>query len=445
MTQSAAAPPPPAAQQAPAPPPGQPATSTSRRFWPAPTGKPVGAGVADTPTLLNRLQIIGMATVLLFGLLSGLVQFLSYQSDGRAADDTEQLLRVQQIESSVLHADALATNEFLVGGGGDNELTSQYDAAISDVLKQIAAAADAQSADEKALAALVVEINDYTTAVTEATTNARQQNTVGKEYLSEASDRLRTNAKPILDALVKANTERAKDSMAGQHPFYLLLIGIVALAVLVWISMVLAQRFRRYLNIGVAVAMAIVAVVTLVAAIAAWRGDNRNDDLLNNELRTAIDQASARTAGNDAKAYESLRLINQGSGGINEPKWQAAADTVEKSAEDDVLDAWLLYADGDQQQQVDGHQQIVDADDQDHWFDAKKIATDTGGNAPTANFDAFDKLAQKVADENGSTTTDELDAGRTLALFGSLLTLVLGFAAAVAVARGIGARRKEYA
>ena len=70
------------------------------------------------PSLLNRLQIIGMAAVLLFGLASGLVQFLSYQSDGRAADDTEQLVRVQEIQSSLLRADALATNAFLIGGVG---------------------------------------------------------------------------------------------------------------------------------------------------------------------------------------------------------------------------------------------------------------------------------------------------------------------------------------
>ncbi len=111
MTQSAAAPPAPAAQPAPAQP--APPAKSRKGFWPAPTGKPVGAGVEDTPSLLNRLQIIGMAAVLLFGLASGLVQFLSYQSDGRAADDTEQLLRVQEIQSSLLRADALATNEFL--------------------------------------------------------------------------------------------------------------------------------------------------------------------------------------------------------------------------------------------------------------------------------------------------------------------------------------------
>src|SRR5688500_13357054 len=134
MSQSAAAPPPPVAQPAPAQP--APAAPRKRSLWPAPTGKPVGAGVEDTPSLLNRLQIIGMAAVLLFGLASGLIQFLSYQSDGRAADDTEQLLRVQEIQSSLLHADALATNEFLIGGEGDPGLSSEYDETIEDLLRQ---------------------------------------------------------------------------------------------------------------------------------------------------------------------------------------------------------------------------------------------------------------------------------------------------------------------
>ncbi|MEZ0578752.1 hypothetical protein [Nocardioides sp. MH1] len=427
MTQSAAAPPPPAvAEQLPAP-------RTSQRFWPAPTGKPVGAGVADTPRLLNRLQIAGMATVLLFGLLSGLVQFLSYQSDGRAADDTEQLVRIQEIQSNLLELDAIATNLVLIGGEGDHAREAQYDAALTDVLEQIAAAADAQSADEKALAALNVQVNDYATAIAQARANIRQGFPIGKEYVSEASQALRDDSVPILTNLVDANTQRAEDSMAGQHPFYLLLIGIVALTVLVWISMMLARRFRRYLNVGVAVAMAIVALVTLVAAIAAWRGDNQNDDLLNKQLKVAVDQAAARTAGNDAKANESLRLLNRGSGAKYEDPWIAAAKVVTSKAADSILDDWRTYA--------DIHAKIVDNDERDIRQPAIRSAT---GESTTA-FDAFDKAAQKLVDDNGRTTTDELRAGRGIALIGSLLTLVLGFVAAVAIARGIGARRKEYA
>ncbi|WP_147381344.1 hypothetical protein [Nocardioides immobilis] len=432
MTQSAAAPP--AVQQAPPP----PAPAPQRRgFWPAPTGKPVGAGVEDTPSLLNRLQIIGMTVVLLFGLASALIQFLSYQSDGRAADDTEQLVRVQEIQSSLLRADALATNAFLEGGDEDPEKRGEYDDTIAVVFEQIAEAAEAQSADRDALKALVVVVNRYANYVAEARVYNRQGFPVGAEYLSVASDSVRTEAQPILGNLVTANTDRAEDSMAGQHPFWLLLLGLVVLGVLVWLNLLLAQRFRRYLNVGVAIAAAIVVVTTLVAAIAAWRADSTNDGLLDDELQVAIDESAARTAGNDAKAYESLRLIKRGSGGTYEPKWEDAAEIVEKKADSSSLDEWEDY--------VDGHRQIATLDDDDQWFRARNIAIDEAATSPTANFDRFDGATQAVVTENGTTTTDELRSGRTLALIGSLLTLILGFVAAVAVARGIGARRKEYA
>lgn len=448
MTQPAAAPPPPAVQ--PAPP--QPAAAGQARagFSPAPTGTPMGAGVEDTPGLLNRLQVLGIAAVLIFGLLSGLVQLLSYQSDGRAADDTEQLVRIQEIQSTLLSADAIATNLALSGGQRDpereRELNADYVGALVGVFELIAAAADAQAADEKALAALNVEVNDYATAIAAARANLRQGFPVGKEYLSGASASLRTDAIPILENLVTANSERAEDSMAGQHPFWLLLIGVAAIAVLVWLNTQLARRFHRYLNVGVAVAGAVVLLVTLVAVIAAWRGDNQNDDLLDTELSVALNQAEARTAGNDAKANESLRLVNRGSGAKYEDPWIAAAETVEDKADRSVRGKWESYR--------KAHEQIVRYDGEDRRGPAIQIATG-GDKAPsdgngdpydsTAAFEEFDKEVAGLVAKNGATTTEELRAGRTIALVGSLLTIVLGFAAAVAVARGISARRKEFA
>ena len=447
MTQSAP-PPPPAAPTAHAAQPAQsaqptqtqpapPAVKARKGFWPAPTGKPVGAGVENTPALLNRLQIIGMAAVLLFGLASGLVQFLSYQSDGRAADDTEQLLRIQEIQSSLLRADALATNAFLEGGDEDPAKRGEYDDTIGSVFEEIASAAEAQAADREALQALVVVVNRYANYVAEARVYNRQGFPVGAEYLSVASDSLRTEAQPILDNLVTANTERAEGSMAGQHPFWLLLVGLLVTGVLVWLSVMLAQRFRRYVNPGIAIAMVIVVITTVVAAIAAWRGDSQNDGLLDNELQTAVDQAAARTAGNDAKAYESLRLIKRGSKAVYEPKWEAAAAVVMDKADRSSLRVWQRYA--------DDHAAIASLDDDDLWFQARNAAISEKDGGATADFNDFDDDTRLAAAENGSTTTDELRAGRSLALVGSLLTLLLGVVASVFVARGINARRKEYA
>ena len=104
-------------------------------------------------------------------------------------------------------------------------------------------------------------VNRYANYIAEARVYNRQGYPVGAEYLSVASDSLRTEAQPILDNLVTSNTERAEDSMAGQHPFWLLLIGLSAVAALIWLSVMLAQRFRRYVNAGIAIAIVYICLI----------------------------------------------------------------------------------------------------------------------------------------------------------------------------------------
>ncbi|TYL52139.1 hypothetical protein FXB39_07015 [Nocardioides sp. BGMRC 2183] len=403
----------------------------------SPTPQPDAAHV-DTPALLNQWQLIGMSVAILFGLLSALVQFVSWQADGRAADDTEQLTRVQQIQSTLLHADALATNSFLAAGivdAGDQQ--QDYDAAIDEVLALIIDAAEAQPADEDALAALNQQVSEYDAAVAVGRAYNRQGYPVGAEYLSGASRQLREEAQPILTNLVDANTERAENALGGQHPWWLLGVGLLALAGLLWVNRQLARTFRRHLNKGVAIAGAVVLVTTLIAALAAFVGAGSNDDLRDVELAQATDQAAARTAANDAKAYESLRLIKRGSGDTYEDPWKAAAEVVTDRSDPDLLEDWETY--------VERHQEIVELDDADLWRGAVRIATDPGEKGSTAPLEAFDTASQELIDERTATVVDELRSGRTLALAGSVLTLLLGVAAAIAVARGIGERRKEYA
>ncbi len=430
MSQPAPAP---QAQQAP---PAPAATPQKGIAWPAPTGAPIGHGVDDTPGLLNRWQLIGVTLVVLFGIASALIQFLSWQSDGRAADDTEQLVRVQNIQSSLLRADALATNAFLNGGLEDPEQRDEYDAALTDVLKQIADAAEAQPLDREALAALNEDVNIYATGVAQARVNNRQGFPIGATYMSQASAGLRSDALPVLDALVKANEDRAESSMGGQHPWWLLGLGVLVLAGLVWLNQQHAQRFHRRINVGIAVAAGIVLVVTLVAAALAFGRAGSNDDLLSGDFRMAVDQAAARTAANDAKAYESLRLINRGSGELYEDPWRTAAAVVETKASEETLDDWEAY--------VERHAVVVEKDDDDVWGEARELATATGGSGSTAPLNVFDKASETAIEEAGGKATDELRSGRVVALALSLLTLGLGVVAAIAVSRGIGARRREY-
>jgi hypothetical protein len=431
---SQSAPAPAARSAVPAPAPAGAAVPVSA---PVPAPQPAGRTVVDTPALLNRWQLIGVSVAIVFGIVCALLQFLGWQADGRAADDTEQLVRIQEIQSTLLHADALATNAFLVGGLEDPAQREEYDESIASVLRNIADAAEAQPADRAALGALVVQINDYANALSQARVNNRQGFPVGAEYLSGASATMRADALPILQNLVTANSERAEDAMGGQHPVWLLLLGVLALAALWWINRNLAQAFRRRFNIGLVVAAVIILVTTLIASAAAYRGDAQNEALLDDELHVAMDQANARTAANDAKAYESLRLIKRGSGDTFEDPWRAAAEVVEENADPDTLGDWSTY--------VDRHTRLVGLDDSDRWQLAVDVATVEGDTGTTTPFEQFDSASADIVDENGTKTTDTLRGGRPLALAFSGLTLLLGVVAAIAVARGIGARRREYA
>lgn len=423
-------------QQA-APPPAVPAPATATAA-PATTPAPAGKGHVDTPALLNRWQLIGMTVAIVFGIVSALVQFLGWQADGRAAADTEQLVRVQKIQSSLLSADALATNAFLVGGLEDSDQRAKYDETIDSVFALITEAADAQPADEAVLAELNVAVNDYANAVTGARSANRQGFPVGAEYLSGARAQLDATALPILDALVAANTDRAEGSMSGQHPFWLLLVGIVALAALFLLNRQLAKAFRRRFNKGLAIAAVIVLAVTAIAVFGAFLRDTSNDDLRDNEFAAAVSLAETRTAANDAKATESLRLIKRGNGALFEEQWEASADQVDKglSRAGAVAD-WRAYK--------EGHADIVEKDDAGKWNDARILATSLEEDGPTQHFSAFDTALADATDKNAKAATDDLESGRTVALTFSALTVLLGVAAAVAVARGFGERRREFA
>ncbi len=428
MSQTAtpqAAPPPPVPQAVPAP--------------PVPAAAPQAAAAhVDTPALLNRWQLIGMSTAIVFGLLSALVQFVGWQSDGRAAADTAQLVRVQQGQASLLSADALATNAFLNAGLGDADQQAAYDAAIASVLTGIAEAAEAQPQDQDALARLSAQVSAYTTAVAQARANNRQGFPVGAAYQTLASDGLRTpdGAIAVLDELVKANGDRAESAMGGQHPIWLLLLGVAALAALWWLNRSLAQAFRRRVNKGVAIGAAIVAVVTLVTVAGAWLRDSSNDGLREGAFKDARDSAVARTAGNDAKANESLRLIKRGSGAANEESWEEAAAQVDTFVPSEARTSWDAYK--------QGHAALVEADEGNDWEGAVAIATDPGEGSASAQFALFDDTTAKAVAKDSEAAVDDLDSGRSIALVLSILTVLLGVAAAVAVARGIGERRREF-
>ena len=417
-----------------------PASATAGPAPKAPkmTGRARSAhAVVDVPRLLNRWQVLAVAACLLFAALTAGLQVLSWNANRAAADNTEQLVRVQNIQSTLFRADALATTAFLVGGLEPPEQRQAYDDAIDQVTRQIADAAEAQPADREVLAALNAAVNDFTSTNVQARDYNRQGYPVSTEYLRNASTQLRDEALPLMAALTEANSARAEDELGSQHPFLILLPGLGALLVLWWVNGGLAAKFRRRFNIGVMGAFVVVLLLTLVAGAVATGQASDNDDLRDGSYRRAVDEASARTAANDAKSNESRRLGAQGSGAPFEEGWRAAAETVTERASDDTLPLWSTYA--------GLHERVVELDEGGKYAEAVALATSRDDSGSTAALEAFDTAAQDVVEQAAADTSDQLRDGNTTILVLAGLTLLLGLVAAGLSTWGIAQRRREYA
>lgn len=405
----------------------------------APSPLPVAATPApkprDTPRDLRRLSTAVIVAGVVFG-LAGLATFLLLAAQlQRAESSTAQLIRVQEIQTDLLRADANATNAFLVGGLEPADQRQAYDDAITGASRLIAEAADAEPADQAALSELNTLLVDYTNTIELARANNRQGFPDGAQYLRIASSGLRADALPILDNLVDANAERAAGQMNARVTILFAVVGVIVLGGLVWCQVWLARRFKRRFNTGL-VAATVVGALTLVVGLVGlgWTavlvGSLREGTFA--DVRAA---ATARIEGNNAKSNESLTLIARGSGASFEKAWQASAAEVEQNLtrfRDLNGMVWQPY--------VDVHTEIRKLDDGGQWDAAVKKAT-TDSNT---TFSDFDDTVARLVDGSSASISTGLSSTVPWLVVGGIASLAVGIVMAAAGRRGIAQRLREY-
>lgn len=399
------------------------------------------ATTKSTPGWLAQWRLVIAAVCIVASAATALMLFSTWQDTRAASADTAQLVRVQTIKVNLLRADALATNAFLVGGLEPAQQRAAYDTALVDVERTLTDAAQAQPADGAALAALNEAVLTYTSAMELARANNRQGFPVGAAYLNQASKGLRSTALPLVDNLVTANEQRSRDAMSPLPWFLVVLPGLLALLALGWLNQQLAARFRRRFNVGIVAAGAATLLMVALAGVAAGNQGSEDSRLLEGSYATVVDGVIARSAANDAKANESLRLISRGSGAAYEKQWEAASTTVLDKTSGDALGSvagpWRTYA--------EEHAKIVALDNDGNWDQAVAAATSSASGSSTADFTAFDTSLREVVDTAGNRTTADLDSGRFLFLGVLFLALAAGLAAAASAWRGLTTRIEEYA
>jgi len=214
--------------------------------------------------------------------------------------------------------------------------------------------------------------------------------------------------------------------------------GVAALVLLIWFNQQLAAVFHRRINLGLGAAALLVAALTIgsAAVIATLAGDA--DALRDGAFHTATSSSAARTAANDAKSNESLRLIARGSGAQFEEAWQAAEERVldEISGDSTLQDLWADYA--------AAHGEIVAADEAGDWDGAVELATATGEGSAIAALMSFNDEAAAQAGTASKDVESTLGMGSLRVAIVVVVTILTAAAAMAALSWGITQRRREF-
>ncbi|WP_353507769.1 hypothetical protein [Intrasporangium sp.] len=394
-----------------------------------------------TPGRMRLLGILGVIAALLLGGAAANAILASEAAAERAATTTEQVVRMQSIQVDLLRADALATNAFLVGGLETADARAQYDAAMAAVARNIAAGAAAQPADAKALGTLAEKVQDYGALVEQARSNNRLGLPVGARYLTEASASLRASAIPVVAQIVDTNEARAQKEFDRSNSSIQLLAGVAALIVLVLIAVWLARRTHRYLNPSLTGGVILLVVGLIVAGTTIGKIGTTTAQVASGDYKRAVDLAHVRTAANDARANESLTLVQRGSGQAYEDAWVANDKTVRETLagvgdSSDLTNGWDAYA--------TAHKQIRALDDDGQWEQAVELATTQEASGATAAFNAFDEQVTQERDAASKSAIDQLGALGGGSTVWAVLIAIVSLIASWLIVRGIGQRIKEY-
>ena len=405
------------------------------------------AALAGTPGRLRGLAALTVLATLLFGLAAGQAFRAADGAIERAAANSDQLVRMQAIQTHVVQADADATNAFLVGGLEPPAQRADYTAAIASASQLIAEAAQHQPADGPALGALNQELVAYASEIEQARANNRQALPVGAQYLKGASANLRSDALPLLKNLVDANNQRVAEEFdnASLALLWLVVAGLLTLLVLVLALVWLARRTRRYVNVPLAAAALIVLVTLVLGALGLTRVSNRVDAARDGVYAATLSTAQARIAAFDAKSNESLTLIARGSGSAFEKAWQASSAAV--TAELSELGqnpassglAPLPWSD-----YTSVHKQIRTLDDSGNWEGAVELATGTGQGTSNSAFGSFNTSSGEQLAGLSDQTAQQLDQARRWLPLGGALGVLAGVLAALGAWWGVSQRLEEY-
>ena len=158
--------------------------------------------------------------------------------------------------------------------------------------------------------------------IEQARANNRQGFPVGAAYQREANV-VAGDVVEQLHAVEQGQRDTVNEELAAAHRAgaWLALSGWMLVAVIALVGLWLAVRFRRVINVPLALGLVAVLVALIAATAAQGRAISHADAAVAGSLTTADLVAQARAAAYDAVSQEALTLINRGNGAADEAAW----------------------------------------------------------------------------------------------------------------------------
>jgi len=406
--------------------------------------------LGTTPARLRLLTAAAVVLSLGFG-ATGLLGLLGKAGAlERARAENSSQTRLQAVRTALVVADSAAGVDVLLGPQAQRMTPNDFRWALVPAAVGLVAVARADD-DVPGLAAADLRLTEYTSQAGAARELARLSRPEAAARLGTASALLRAEVLPRLERVQGAGAKRlredADDSAASTAA--VLAGGAVAVVLLVGGQIWLARRTRRLVNAGLATGLVLVAALTVAAVAVTRSSDRQAQEVRAGSFLLAQHLADARIAAFDARAVESLGVV-QGDVPGAEATWldavtraRAALDRATATGtpgvadEIDVVRRYLgTY--------VDVHGRLLEAARSGDRGEARRIAVSPTVEGAPGSFEDVDTFSAALLARQAQLADDGWDRAHEWLVPVAWACLLAGCGAAALAAGGMAPRLREY-